>query len=248
MTPADLLSFRKGETGEEFAIEPDAIEIEPDLEIEPEPVIPPTTALAPVGLMEVLPADFKLPELIKFIPNPALRAAADQAAAYALGVKVDGAEGIERADVALTALRSSVKAIGEHLEEPIAIANGLHKRLTGVRSEWCAQGEAAIKTVGGRIFTEQRRLETIAAEERRKAQAEADRVVREAARKEADAAVKADAPTPVVNELIRQAETITAPPVAAPTPAPVLRGSTTVTTWKARIVGAPACEEPNPAI
>lgn len=250
---ADLLTFPNA--GDDVAIEPDQPieiepEIEPDVEIEPSvPAVPPSSdAPAAVALMEVLPADFKLPALIKFIPNPALRGDADKAAVYALGIKVEGPEGLQRADLALSALRASLKAIDEHLEEPIGVANALHKRLTSVRSEWQAQGAAAIKTVGNRIFIEQRRLETVAADERRAAQAEADRVAREAAKREADAAEKAQAPAPVVEELKRQAETVTAPPVAAAAPAPALRSSTTVTTWKARIVGTSGSDEPNPGI
>lgn len=246
---ADLLSFPNA--GDELAIEPDELM----LEIEPEPaamaIEPPAAVDVPAiagALMEVLPADFKLPALIKFIPNPALRGEADKAATYALGLTVDGPEGLQRADLALATLRASLKAIDEHLEEPIAVANALHKRLTSVRAEWRAQGDTAVKTVGNRIFTEQRRIEALAAEERRKAQAEADRIARENAQREAKAAEEAKAPAPVVEELKRQAETVTAPPVAMPATAPMLRSSTTVTTWKARLVGTPGSDEANPGI
>lgn len=232
------------------------IEIEPEadieIEIEPEPAspVPPSTeALEPARLMEVLPADFRLPALIKFVPNGALRVAAEQAASYALSVAVEGAEGLKLADLAVATLRASLKAIDEHLEEPIGIANELHKRLTGVRSEWKATGAAAVNTVGSRIYTEQRRLEHIAQEERRRIQAEADRVTRENARREAEEAEKAKAPAPVVEELKRQAEVATAAPVSLPLsmPAP-LANSTTVKTWKARIVGTPGSEEANPTM
>lgn len=90
------------------------------------------------------------------------------------------------------------------------------------------------------------RDQAIAAEERRKAQAEADRLAREARQREAEAAAKAKAPAPVVEELKRQAETATAPHVHVPTSAPALSGSSTVATWKARITGTPAEAEPNP--
>jgi len=198
--------------------------------------------------MEVLPADFQLPALIKFVPNPALRIAADQAATYALSVAIDGAEGLQRADLALSALRTNLKAIEEHLEEPIGIANALHKRLTSVRAEWQAQGKTALQTVGSRVYLEQRRLEALAAEERRKAQAEADQAARAAARREAEAAAKAQAPAPVVEELKRQAETATAPPIATPAAVPSMRGSTTVTSWKARLTGTPGDAKPNPTM
>jgi ribosome assembly protein YihI (activator of Der GTPase) len=230
----------------------DDLEIEPEpeiaLEIEPEPSVPVVPAALVPALVEILPADFPLPALIKFVPNAALRAAVDDAATYALRLTVEGADGLQRADVALTALRGSLKAITEHFEEPTRIAYDLHKRLTGIRGEWTASGDAAVKAVGQRVFAEQRRLEQLATEARRKAQDEANARAREEAKQAAAEAAKNQAPASVVEEMTRQAETATAPPVAAPTPAPVMRGSTTVTTWKARIVGTPASDEPNPEI
>jgi len=239
----------------DIPIEPDAeveLEIEPELEPEPEPdaAPPPSDASAAIepsrGLVEVLPADFRLPALIKYIPNPALRIAADQAGTYALGLTVDGPEGLQRADLALSAVRASLKAIDNDFEEPTAIANALHKRLTSMRGEWQELGKQAIATVGSRIYTEQKRLDGIAQEARRKAQAVADQQAREAAQREAAAAEQAQAPAPVVQELKRQAVTATAPPVATPAAAHVLRGSSTVTTWKARLIGTPGADEPNP--
>lgn len=249
---ADLLTFPNPD--EDLAIEPDdepGIEPEPELEIEPTPEPPAAAsrqALAVLPLAELLPADFDLPALIKWVPNPALRIAADQAGTYALNLVVDGAEGLQRADLALQAVRASLRGITDAFADPVTRANALHKRLTGIRGEWCERGELAVKTVGGRMYTEQRRLEALAAEERRKAQAEADRQAREAAQAEVAAAEKAQAPAPVVQELRRQAETVTAPPVVTPTTAPVLRGSTTVATWKARLVGTPGSDDPNPTM
>lgn len=215
-----------------------ALEDDTEPEQEPEAKTGPV-AVAPVALMEVLPADFPLPALTKFVPNPLLKVRAEEAANYALSVDVTGPEGIQRADVALTALRASQKAIEECFAEPVDIANQLHKRLTGLRAEWLAPGKAAVETVGRKIYQEQRRLEAIAAEERRKAQAEADRLAREQARREAEAAAKAKAPATVVEELKRQAETATAAPVATPATVapPVMRGTTVVKTWKARFAG-----------
>jgi hypothetical protein len=224
-------------------------------------VIPPTPAapipsvpnggdsgqLAPVALMQVLPADFPLPALIKFVPNPLLRTRAEQAAAYALSIEVAGPEGLQRADVALTTLRASQKAIEEHFAEPKEIANRLHKSITGTLSDWLTPGKAAVETVGRKVYQEQRRLDAIAAEERRKAQAEADRIARENARREAEAAAKAQAPAQVVEELKRQAETTTAPPVSTPAAtATAMRSSSVVKTWKCRVAGTPADAEANP--
>lgn len=251
---ADLLTFPDSTNDDDLAIEPDTVDIEPDVESDGLAIAPDTpepsaaaASLLSTGLIEILPADFPLPILARFIPNPALRVAADQAAAYAASIAVAGPEGLQRADLALTALRTSLKAIDEHFEEPTKIANDLHKRLTGIRGEWQSRGKQTIENVGRAMYTEQRRLDAIAAEERRQAQAEADRLARETARREAQAAAAAQAPAPVVEELQRQAETATAPPVApSPSAPPVMKGSTTVTTWKARIAGTPGADDPNP--
>lgn len=256
----------------QLEIEPDEplLEIEPDDEPSAEAPGPgPAPSPAPeapissvpnegdsgvaVSLMTILPADFPLPALTRFVPNPALRVATEQAATYALGVDVTGPEGLKRADMALTALRTSQKAIEQHFAEPADIANRLHKQITGTKAEWLQPGKAAIETVGRKMATEQRRLQEIEREERRKAQEEADRLAREAARREAEAAAKAQAPKPVVEELKRQAQTATAAPVAPSTPAPILTGSTVVTTWRARFTGtsgetvaAPCVDEMSP--
>lgn len=241
------------------------IEPEPEIGIEPEPGpgltpaqertvaealadIDAVVPLVAIPLVEVLPADFPLPTLIRFVPNVALLHAAQQAAAYALAVDVTGPEGIARADLALAALKESQKAITEHFVDPVDIANRLHKRLTGLRSEWSEPGEQATKTVGARVWTEKRRLDGIAAEERRKAQEAEDAKARAAAALEAEAAEKNQAPPQVVEELKRRVETATAPPVAPPIAAPTMKSNSVVTTWKARLKGTPADAEPNPKI
>lgn len=233
-------------------IEPDdpetpapALEIEPDDESGQEPAEVPA-AVVDLSLMTVLPADFPLPTLIKFCPRAELKIAAEQAARYALSVDVAGPEGLQRADVALTTLRTSQKAIEEHFAEPADIANRLHKGITSTRAEWLQPGKAALETVGRKVATEQRRLEDLEREQRRRDQAEADRRERERARREAEEAAKAQAPAPVVEELKRQAEVATAPPVAPAVQTPVMRGSSVVATWKARIAGTPADADPNP--
>lgn len=201
----------------------------------------------PVALMQVLPADFPLPALIRFVPDPALRVAADAAARYALSLEVREAEGVQRADAALTTLRASLKTIEAHFEEPADIANRLHKQITGTRAEWCAGAKAALDTVGRRVATEQRRLQAEEQERRRRAQEEEDRKERERLRQEAEAAEKAKAPAPVVEEMKRQAATATAPPVPVQAPAPKLSGSSVVGTWKARLKGTSGEADPNPA-
>lgn len=222
-------------------IEPEP-DVEPEAEPEPEPAEPP----AAVALMQVLPTDFPLPGLIRFVPDVRLRQAADQATVYALGVEVHGREGLERADVAVTALRTSLKEIEDHFAEPVDTANKLHKRLTGLRADWIERGTAAVKTVGSRIWAEKNRLDAIDREAARKQQEEEDRKAREIARQEAEAAQKAQAPAPVVEELQQRAKTATAPPVQPAAPPQKLQGSSVVTTWKARIAGTPGSDDPNP--
>ena len=109
------------------------IELEPDPEPAPEPPaavaleeveLEPDPAPLPVALMQILPADFPLPALTRFVPDPRLKAALDQASAYALSVEVHGAEGLQRADLALTALRTSLKGYLAQFDEPRDIAYG----------------------------------------------------------------------------------------------------------------------------
>lgn len=242
-TPDDDLEIEPDHFSPEREVDPDELD---ELQIEPDPGDHVADVLLATPLAQILPADFKLPALIKFVPNGALRIAADAAADYALTIPVEGAAGLQRADLALTAVRSSLKAIETHLEEPIAITNALHKRLTTVRSEWMAHGKTVVADVSQRIYTEQRRLELLALDERRKAQADADARERAAAQREVEAATAAQAPAPVVAELKRQAQTATAPPVQGPSIALPLRGSSTVTTWKCRLTGTPGSDNPNP--
>lgn len=225
-------------------LEPDAApENEPATIARAEPDAPHTTSLA-----EIMPPGFQLPILTKFLPDTALRVAADTAAAYALSIAVEGDDGVRRADLALAAVRNSVKAIKSHLADPIAIANALHTRLTTLRAEWTAPASAAAETVGRRILTEHARLDQIARQERLKAQMEADERARADAQREAEAAARAQAPAPVVEELKRQAQTAVAPPVHGPVAAPVLQGSTPAKTWKCRLIGTPGSSEPNPSM
>lgn len=199
-------------------------------------------------LVEILPADFPLPLLTRFVADRRLKERAEKATAYALSIDVAGPKGLQRADLALGTLREAQKAIEAHFEEPASVANQLHKALTGKRGEWLTPGADAIKTVGNRVWQEQRRLEREEADRRRAEQEEADRQARESARKEAEAAAAAQAPEPVVEELKRQAEVATAPPVQRSTPVATMRTTTTVTTHKARLASSTADREPNPEI
>jgi len=225
------------------------IPLETATDPEPRTLSPEPSAVVPMALVEILPADFPLPRLIHFVPDTRLKATLDQATAYALAVDVTSADGLAKADVALAAIRTSLKAITDHFEDPKDLANKVHKRITSRLSDWCEAGQAAVQTVGRRIAQEQSRLEQLAREARRKAQEEEDRKAREAARQLADQAAKQQAPAQVVEQMRRQAETVTAPPVPQSAVAPAtLRSSSVVKTWKARIAGTPGDVEPLPAI
>jgi hypothetical protein len=250
-TTDDLLPIEPDD--DEMPIEPDepaapdapsAPTFDPSTAVTPAPM----TALAPLPLVEVLPADFKLSPLTKFIPNPELRKLADEAATSALAIAVTGNDGMVQADAALAVVRARLAAIDQSFAEPVATAFSLHRTLTGIRGEWRARGDQAIEMVGRRIFDERKRLEAIAAEEKRKAQEAADRQAREEKQREADAAKAQQAPPAVVWELEQQARTATAPPVATPAaaaPAP-LKNSTPVSKHKCRIAGTTGSEEQNP--
>lgn len=245
------------EETEDLEIEPD-VQDEPqtdqadddDLEIEPSE----SQALTPSLMVELMPAGAPMvpaqfvPNTAQFVPNTALRIAADEAATYAESLKVEGAEGLQRADLALAALRGALKAIENHLEDPIKTLYAPYKKLTNLRAEWLQRGDAVVETLNRTMFAEQQRLERVAREDARKAQAEADEKARAEAQREAEAAAKAQAPAPVVEELKRQALTATAPPVQnlyAPLP---LSQSTPVKKWKCRLTGTPGSDEPNPAM
>jgi hypothetical protein len=250
-TTDDLLPIEPDD--DEMPIEPDepaapdapsAPTFDPSTAVTPAPM----TALAPLPLVEVLPADFKLSPLTKFIPNPELRKLADEAATSALAIAVTGNDGMVQADAALAVVRARLAAIDQSFAEPVATAFSLHRTLTGIRGEWRARGDQAIEMVGRRIFDEGKRLEAVAAEEKRKAQEAADRQAREEKQREAEAAKAQQAPPAVVWELEQQARTATAPPVATPAaaaPAP-LKNSTPISKHKCRIAGTTGSEEQNP--
>jgi hypothetical protein len=208
-----------------------------------------TREVQSLGLMAVLPADFPLPSLIRFVPDPALKAQIDAAAEAALGIEVVGASGLRQADQAIASLRRAVGDVRQHFEEPASQAHALHVAITSCRGQWMQAGETAITVVGRRIAAETARLQAIADADRRKAQAEADAREREARRRHAEEAARQAAPEHIVQAMKAEAETATAPPVApAASSPPPLASTTILQTWKARPAGTPADAEPNPEI
>lgn len=226
-----------------------------DLDIDPETLTPTIIdehatyeafdAPHALALAEILPADFKLSTLLSFLPDVRLKQELDALAAGAMSIVVSGAVGVQTADAALPALRDGVKQIELRFDGtddapgPTALAYALHKRLTGLRADFVKDGKSAIETVGRRIYVEQKRLDAIAAEERRATQDAADRETRAALDKAAEEASRNQAPAPLVEALREQAKTATAPPVAS-RGAPPLRHTSTVAKWRTRFVGTPA--------
>jgi hypothetical protein len=201
----------------------------------------------PTPLMHILPADFPLPALIKFVPDPALKAALDQASAYALSIEVKGGgkDALAKADLAVTALADAIKAFEANFEDAAAIANRLHKQITSARSEGAAAGKQAKDAIGRAIYAELKRLTDEENERRRLEQEEHNRIAREQAAKEAAAAEKNNAPKQVVEQLKQRVETAVAPPVPV-APSVKMASTSVVTTWKARIKGTPADANQNP--
>jgi hypothetical protein len=220
--------------------EPSIVDETPRLTFdEPAPeIVPAVRELVTTPLVELLPADFPLPTLIKFIPDPRIRAAADADAARVLEMQVTDEGSMRAMDAALERQRNHYKTIEALFEEPTTIAHRLHKRLTGHRGEWLAQSDSAIRAGGQRIVETQRRLDREAADERRRRQEEADRFTREQLQREADAARAAQAPPEVVAELETEAKTATAPPVTAhESSKAALKSTSVVSTWKPRPKG-----------
>lgn len=213
---------------------------QPDLELEIEPDESEAPAL-PVSAL--LPASVELPLLIRFVPDTRLKEAVSVASLAAAGVDVRGAEGLERADQALEAVRQAVKAVKATFEEPCRVADKLHKRVTEMRADWIEAGEAAITVVGRRIYVEQQRLKALDHEARRKAQAEADAQAKAEARLRAEEAARTEAPAEVVVSLQEQIETARAAPVHVEPAASPLKNTTIVKNWTVTVKGTPRDDE-----
>lgn len=227
-------------------IDPSMLSLEP--EPEPAPVASPAADLA---IADILPADFPLPLLTRFVPDPALKAKLQLAIDDALAVDVTTDDGLVVLDERLAVVRERMKVIEQHFEEPATIAFRLHRGVTSVRGDWMKPGTDCLDIGGGRLTAERRRRDALAAEQRRRDQAEADRLAQEAKKREADAAAAQGAPPVVVEQMKAQAEVAKAAPVPAAPRASygtALKHTSVVTTHKARIKGTPADADPNPSV
>ena len=113
-----------------------------------------TVELAPpaadqaMPLVEIMPPGFQLPALIRFVPDARLRLAADVCATAAEAIDVTQEGGLARADVALTSLRVAIKAVEANFADAAALANQLHKHITGKRAEWLERPAQVVDAVG----------------------------------------------------------------------------------------------------
>lgn len=203
--------------------------------------------MVPFNLQRALPDSFDLQLLLRFLPDPLLKKKLDAEAARAVQLVVTGPSGLKAADASLVAMRAAIKEIETCFDEPTSLANSLHKRLTGLRSDFCANGEAAIKRLNASVYAENQRVEREAEAIRRKNQEAADADARKAAFAAAEEAKKTGMPAEVVQEMQAAAQTVTASPIAAP-PRPAMTGSTAAPKWMARLKDTLPEAEPNPDV
>lgn len=234
-TDVDLLALVDDDAG--MTTEPAAIE----------ELLRDTVPATSGGRVDLLPASFQLPALVRFVPNGALLEVLERAVAAAVAIDVTDAPGLQKADAALGDVRDAMKAIEAHFEEPKRLAHEEHKRITGKLAEWLKVGEQAVDQVGARILAESDRLDRLAREQARREQEALDAEARAQARQEADFAAAAGAPAEVVEALGQAAETVTAQTVTTVEPAGVdLARNAKSTTWKARLVGTQPADDINP--
>lgn len=201
---------------------------------------------AGTGRVDILPAEFLLPPLVRFVPNQSYRAALEDAVARVVAIDVAAPGGLEAADAGLGDVRDAMKAIEAHFDEPKRLAYEEHKRITGTLADWLRAGDQAIADVGRVILAENDRRTAAALEQARREQEALDNEARAQARQEVDFAIAAGAPAEVVAELDRAAETATSTTVAV-VEAPVeLSRNSVAKGWKCRLVGTQPGAEINP--
>ncbi len=209
----------------------------------PEDDAEPDDALA---IAQVMPEDFPLQTLLRFMPDISLKRAVESAAAAVLAIDVTQPDGLTRLDAALPALRQAIVDSDAPFEDPVGWANQLHKRLTGLRGDFRKPGVDALETGNDRLRVEKRRREALDVEARRAAQAVADAQAKQSLAQAAKDAAARNAPKDVVAAMKREAKTAVAPPVYVPPSAPPLANTSVVDKWVCRLKGTPDDAEPNP--
>ncbi len=155
--------------------------------------------------------------------------------------------GLAKADAARAVLRDKIKAAKEPFTDPVGLANQLHKRLTGLRTDFTSFGEKVDEDITKAILAESKRVARLAEEQRRKDQEAADAEARQQAEALAKAAAKRKASPETVALLKEQARTTVAPPVAVrPVPGSSLSASSVVEKWKGQLVGTAEDGDVNP--
>lgn len=232
----------------QLEIEPEETALALVPEVLPAPVVPdgvePFDPVDPRESLELLLPDFPIRTLLTFLPDVRLKRRSEDLAQKAMAVDVNGLAGIRSAEAALVELKASVTEIDSCFKDVVDLANQLHKRLTGLRSDFRKPGQEAIDVVGKRIYAEVRRLEQVARNAQREAQRVADEKARQAAAEAIEKAKQQQAPPAVVAEMQRQAVAVAAPPVQVARPS--LGSSAAVAKYKGRLVGTTEADEPCP--
>lgn len=206
---------------------------------------PPAQQAAP--LAQSLPPDLKLEPLLQFVPDVAMKERLLSLAEDVASIDVTKDDGLQRADKGVADLKAGIAEIAKCFEYPCSLANRLHKRLTGLRTDFTKRAEEVADATARAIKVEVRRRERVAEEARIAAQAAADEEVRRTMSFAAEGAKAQGAPKQIVEALLRSAETATAPPVRSPVPVPKLENSTLARKIIARFKGTPDdCAEPHP--
>lgn len=218
-----------------------------DLDIEPDVVEGEVLdAQPPQPTANFMPPGFPLATLLRFMPDIRLKHAVTKAADALLAIDVKAPDGLQKADSARAKLATAIAAAEKPFEDPTGWANQLHKRLTGLRSDFTKYGAETLKAADANIYAETKRRERLAEEDRRRRQEEADREAKAHAEKLAKDAAKRKASPDVVEALREEAKTATAPPVTSFALSVPLSKSTPVEKWKGRFVGTPDGDEVNP--
>jgi hypothetical protein len=194
----------------------------------------------PAGIAQILPADFQLPRLIRFVPDLAVKARLDAAVDHLEKVSVSGLAGLEAADQSMAAVRDCLKATDEVFREAAADADQVHKSITGERARWKSRGLELLEKRGTQVARERKRIDEEEATANRKEQEDANRLERERLAAEAEKQASLGAPAAVVEVMKAQAATAQAAPVSRPvrsSAAAAMSHSTAVEEWKARLQG-----------
>lgn len=195
---------------------------------------------------QVLPDNVRsgIGTLLMFVPDAGIQKVIEERTEATLAVDVEGENGLQLADENIAQLKAAIREGRDMFDQPVSMANTLHKRLTALRSLFIHDAQSAVDEVSRRIVRETRRQEQEAEQARLAAQREADRLAKEAAEKAAAKARENEAPEPIVQELELQAKQAAAPPISVPSKTKKLTKSTIAEHWKSRLMAKSGQEQP----